>query len=524
MKRRTFCRGLATAAAAAVLAPHAQATTAVDIVPLTVGHTVADGLYPLTYRSELSHSDVVHFFPYRESYFAHSAYEYDHELAFTTLGMALAAFNTAISDQQYWVDADVGRQENLVAAYETFGFGDTRFYHYDISVGHAADIVGYSLARKTLTAADGSRSTIVALMLRGGGYGGEWSSNLHVGIGDGHIGFTTPVSEVFTNLQAYLTAAERAGDLGTVKLWIGGYSRGSAVANLVAARIHNELTDIPSENVFVYTFATPVALRAGERKDLQQDYDNNHAADGTMKATWGKSNIFNIIASGDIVGRVMPKEWGYHRNGNDRFLPSTKNVAELEDLQTLANGLSEPVLDFSKLATAESTNKQVKALLATFVSKDEYCARYENALRDMVECAFLRSEEEVSYGAILDDEAIVERLLSLSNMKQFSWWTVVRAVWTASTMSRPILERFGTNVPLIAQQIIIPMLAVGICYGVDTDVVKDATSYIVQLVSSRGQSDDALRAAYCHEVENYICLMEYYAPSAHGMEPFTRQA
>ena len=38
----------------------------------------------------------------------------------------------------------------------------------------------------------------------------------------------------------------------------------------------------------------------------------------------------------------------------------------------------------------------------------------------------------------------------------------------------------------------------------------------------RGELDSVLRAAYCHEGENYLALMEYYAPEEHGMEPFTR--
>ena len=34
--------------------------------------------------------------------------------------------------------------------------------------------------------------------------------------------------------------------------------------------------------------------------------------------------------------------------------------------------------------------------------------------------------------------------------------------------------------------------------------------------------DDAIRAAFCHHCENYIALMEYYAPSEHCMEATTR--
>ena len=125
----------------------------------------------------------------------------------------------------------------------------------------------------------------------------------------------TAAEHFFEDLQDYLKKAEAAaGTLGTIKLWLGGYSRGAAVANL---------TQIAQENTFVYTFAAPAALTAVDRPDLQADYDNDHTADGGLKTDWDVSNIFNIISSGDIVARVMPEEWGYHRNGNDRFLPST---------------------------------------------------------------------------------------------------------------------------------------------------------------------------------------------------------
>ena len=107
-------------------------------------------------------------------------------------------------------------------------------------------------------------------------------------------------------------------------------------------------------------------------------------------------------------------------------------------------------------------------------------------------------------------------------MHQFDFWTIARSVWAASRMSRPILERFGQNVPLLAQQIIIPVLAVGLCYGIESNIVRIMAQYIVKLVSMRGELDSVLRAAYCHEGENYLALMEYYAPEEHGMEPFTR--
>lgn len=56
---------------------------------------------------------------------------------------------------------------------------------------------------------------------------------------------------------------------------------------------------------------------------------------------------------------------------------------------------------------------------------------------DMIQCAFIRSEKEVVDGYILSDGEIVERLQSLSHMKEIDYWQIVGSVWAASTMSLP---------------------------------------------------------------------------------------
>lgn len=102
-------------------------------------------------------------------------------------------------------------------------------------------------------------------MLRGVGYGAEWVSNLHLGENSWHYGFVTSAEQFFADLQDYLACAKAAaGELGTVKLWLGGYSRGAAVANLAAARVRRELPQIAQEDTYVYTFAAPAALTAAD--------------------------------------------------------------------------------------------------------------------------------------------------------------------------------------------------------------------------------------------------------------------
>ena len=119
MKRRDFCKALALSAAALAV-PRAAAENTQG----AVGRAVADGRYSMRFRSELSLTDVPHDYYYSDSFFAHSALEYDHSLALASLGLVGAAFNTAASDARYWANGEVGREANLADAFATLGFAE----------------------------------------------------------------------------------------------------------------------------------------------------------------------------------------------------------------------------------------------------------------------------------------------------------------------------------------------------------------------------------------------------------------
>jgi hypothetical protein len=219
----------------------------------------------------------------------------------------------------------------------------------------------------------------------------------------------------------------------------------------------------------------------------------------------------------------MPEEWGYHRNGNDRFLPSTAYQNELDDLSIIESRMGGVPLRFDQLATKEDVDSVIVAALAFCKSAANYHEKYEAAFMDMLQCAFTLSEKEAAEGVILDDEAVMERLRSMENIRKMSWTKVLRCVMTASAMSRPILEQMGAIVPLRAQQVVVPVLAVGLCYEVESDVLRMLVYYILSLMSVNSPADSVLRAAFCHYPENYITLMEYYDPAEHGMEAYTRK-
>lgn len=473
MKRRDFCKGLAVTLAAGTLAPAAALPQAGAATAL-VGRAVPDDYYTLWYRSDRCGADLRHDYYYSDSLFDHPATEYDNQLALATLGMAAAADCPWESDQRYWMEGEVGRADHIRDAFAKLGFTEVQLFNYTHSLNDTPDTVGCAVARKTLVRG-GRQVTIIGAFLRGSGYGAEWSGNLHAGPGSAHTGFVT------------------------------------------AAR------QLEKKNTFVYTFAAPASLTAADCPDLQQDYDNNHAADGSLKKNWGTSNIFNIVSSGDVIPRILPAEWGFYRNGNDRFLPSTVIPEELEALNDRSAGMEGTPIDFGRLAVSEETDAVLRSMLDLFCDRQTYYEDYEDAMRCMLQCATTRTEEEVTRGIVRDDAAVVAQLRSMELMQRFPQEKVERCVQAASALSRPVLEKLGSAVPLQAQQIVIPMLAVGLCFELQPETVQLVADFVLSTITVKGQLSGILKTVLCHFQENYITVLEAYDPADHGMTPYTRR-
>ena len=394
IKRRAFCKA-AAAAVAGVLAPHAAAEALLpQAAQAVVGSAVPEDYYSFAFRSDHSETDLSHDFYYTDAFFENTALQYSHKLALATLGLVAASGNTYQSDALYWVEGEAGREDSIADAYQKLGFANAVYAGYQCSLNTPVDTAGCAFAQKTLVQ-DGQRTTIIAAMLRGVGYGAEWASNLHVGEGGGHYGFVTAAEHFFEDLQDYLKKSRGcSGNAGHHQALAGrlqprrGCGKPDGGAHPAAAA-----ADRTGKYLCLHLCRTG-ALTAADRPDLQADYDNDHTADGGLKTDWDVSNIFNIISSGDIVARVMPEEWGYHRNGNDRFLPSTAYQNELDDLSIIESRMGGVPLRFDQLATKEDVDSVIAAALAFCKSAANYHEKYEAAFMDMLQCAFTLSEKE----------------------------------------------------------------------------------------------------------------------------------
>lgn len=485
-----------------------------------VGCAVQDDFYDLYYRSDLCLKDLPHPYYYSDSFFEHSALEYDHELAKVSFALSVASSATVASDKYWGVDGFVGREANLADAFEKLGFSDAQFPHHDENMNHTEDTTAWAIAQKTVVK-DGSRKTIFAVVVRSAGYGAKWVSNFHAGDGGAHIGFIAATEQFVKELKEYLQTVSGKMALGEVSLWMTSYSRGAAIANLAAAQLEGILPGLTREHIYVYTFATPATITKADHPELQRDYDHNHDADGRLKETWDESNIFNLVSSADLVAQMFPEQWGYHRNGNDRFLPTSRIAQELEEQNERGREWSPPMV-FSKLGTKEDSDRMMQTLFRICPDWETYVEKYEDVLRELFQCLLYCPADLPEIEDVMDPELVWRRLTRVDGIGRFSEKKLKKSCEMATQMTRPMMGVLEKEVPLWVQINVAPTLAVGLCYDLKKELLLGVLSYALMTLRVHGEWDDILQCGYRHYAENYITMLDYYDPEEHGMEPYTK--
>ena len=192
-------------------------------------------------------------FEYSDAYFSHTAYQYDHDLAKISMALTQASFASATSSVEGWSTAN----SNFNDLVKQLGF--TNPAANEDAVSHPGlETLGAYAAKKTMLD-NGGNYTLIALGLRGHNYGGEWYGNFDVGKTGDHAGFVKAADKGLAFLKQYIADQKITG---RVKLWLVGYSRSAAAANLLAARLDdgeslgNQVSLTPHD-LFCYSFETP---------------------------------------------------------------------------------------------------------------------------------------------------------------------------------------------------------------------------------------------------------------------------
>ncbi len=226
-------------------------------------------------------------FEYSDSLFDNSGCSYRHDLCLMSLGLCMPAFS-------HKNDGDI----HIRGILRSIGCDDRTIHtkKFD-ATSPTDDSCGYAFAAKRLK----NDYHLIPVVIRSHRYGGEWVSNVHVvdeSCPDHSFGFKTAADKTYDALSAYIEA--HGFNRKKIKLWVVGFSRGAAIANLLGARLNLE-SDVPKDNIFCYTFATPCTV-----------YD---------RANCFMDNIFNIVSEIDAVPRVPICSWGFTRYGTDLYLP-----------------------------------------------------------------------------------------------------------------------------------------------------------------------------------------------------------
>ena len=237
---------------------------------------------------------------YDESWFENSASTYQHDLARMSLRMSMAG----MAREDSAAAKNYANIKNLLTELE---FTNLKADYPKPEVNS----IGYYIGSKNLKGSDGKVYSLVSVTVRSAQYFDEWGGNVTLGQSGNHKGFQIAADKTVTGIKEYIN--ENKDQLtDNIKIWITGYSRGAATANLAAAKL-NEVYG--KNNVFAYCFECPMGANVEDAQSSQYN------------------NIFCIVNPIDLVPKVAMSSMGFSRYGNTHFLPSSSNTALYSQLK-----------------------------------------------------------------------------------------------------------------------------------------------------------------------------------------------
>ena len=229
-------------------------------------------------------------FVHTDAYFDDPSSVYNPSLASMSCALALSAGGSQAEDEA----ASATATELL----DKLGFEDLEVNEsYDEEP--TPDSIGVVAGRKALA---GSGREMAVVLVRGGGYRAEWASNMDVGAEDEHEGFAAARDQVLRFVRSW----EHEKGIRPEAFWVVGYSRGGAVAGLVARALEQEGT-AAADAIYGYAFEPPASIKAEGKSAVAQA---------------AQAPVWNIVNPADLVPRVPLAHWGFIRPGKDVTLPS----------------------------------------------------------------------------------------------------------------------------------------------------------------------------------------------------------
>ena len=268
-------------------------------------------------------------FVYSDAWFTESSFTYNPHLATLSMMMALSSGSKADASQFL----------------TSMGYEKVKNNAYFDNDNEPALTAGAALGQKKIRDNEGD-VTLIAVVIHGFRYQMGWEGDFHIGKGPLHEGFLLARDEVLRFMKQYI---REQGITGRVKFWLGGHSRGGALANMTAAYLADPSNgylpnvEITSEDVYCYTFATPGTMVKGEAtkgefgkvsaarsgdyaSDTAGEAYNYTGSDGSElidPSAKTYKGIHNYRPASDLIPGLPPKSWSYTCFGTENeFTPS----------------------------------------------------------------------------------------------------------------------------------------------------------------------------------------------------------
>ncbi len=299
MKNRTLC----------MIVSSVLLLTSFPVLSFASGSGVIEKKGEFTYSNSLKTAPAYYF---SSNYFLSDNKTYNNDLAILSWYLSNSAYNSNIGGTEDYSQKYSNVKSFLCSALEF----DSFMHNKAFAEKPTENSIGAAAAKKTLTDSNGNY-TLIAVAVRGGDYEREWVSNFTLGTAGQARGFSDAKQQVLSFISQYL--ADNAVK-GRIKIWITGFSRSAAVANLTAGALDDGVLTSssaaysfnPKDSLFAYCFETPMGAN-------REEIRNAEAVDSSRY-----SNIWNIINKNDIVTKIAPAELGFARYGNDFCMPDSR--------------------------------------------------------------------------------------------------------------------------------------------------------------------------------------------------------
>lgn len=325
------------------------------------------------------------------------SYYYDHEIGRMSIRMAMAGMDVLK------VKGGGTRTFNINNLMKDLDFKNLDLnYEVPQKSNDKDDTIGTAIGSRILyNGTEASKTTLIAVTIRGGGYGYEWGSNVNVGASGDHAGFKKAANTVVERLASYIDKLENPG---TIKVWINGYSRAAATTNLAAAMLDDgAISRVAPGNVYAYCFECPAGT---VNKDAHAPKYNN---------------IVSFINPKDIVPMVAmnngTKDWCFVRYGKEKVFPDEtylgfslyqKRLDRMRKVyQSIIDHTTNPK-NTIRNATAYGVNQHttfdsaVKSI-AGAIDRETYYDRLQSDLRVAVKDVMVEGKGIDAFNEVVDD-------------------------------------------------------------------------------------------------------------------------